>query len=118
VNIDLERVQEIKQISHPRNKKEVQHFLGKIAILRRFVPNFTKMVNHITNKMKKDHEVKWTTEAKISFQQTMIVLGEFVVLTSPNYNKELLIFSFASIHTIVVVFLQKNEKNIYHHILF
>jgi len=67
VKIDLERVETIKQFSFPRNMKEVQYFLGKIKFLRRFIPNFNEMVKHITNMLKKDHEVKWTIEAKESF---------------------------------------------------
>jgi len=38
-------------------------------------------------------------------------LEEAPVLINPNYDKEFLIVSFASVHTIVVVFLQKNEEN-------
>ena len=64
VKIDTERVEVIKQIAHPRNKKEVQSFLGKIGFLRNFVPNFVEMVKHITNMLKKDHEFKWRNEAK------------------------------------------------------
>jgi hypothetical protein len=64
VKIDPERVEAIKQISLPRNKKEMQSFLGKINFLRRFVPNFVEMVKHITDMLKKDQEVKWTIEAK------------------------------------------------------
>jgi hypothetical protein len=64
VKIDPERVKEIKQIAQPRNKKEVQYFLGKIGFLRRFVPNFAEMVKNITNMLKKDHEFKWIVEAK------------------------------------------------------
>jgi hypothetical protein len=44
VNIDQERLKEIKKISLPRNKKEIQSFLGRINLLRIFVPNFTEMV--------------------------------------------------------------------------
>jgi hypothetical protein len=40
-----------------------------------------------------------------------MALGETPFLIIPNYDKEFLMFSFASIHTIVVVFLQKNEEN-------
>jgi hypothetical protein len=64
VNIDPERVEEIKLISLPRNKKEIQSFIGRINFLRIFVPNFVEMVRYITNMLKKDHEVKWKTEAK------------------------------------------------------
>ena len=38
--IDLGRVEAIQKIGLPRNKKELQSFLGKINFLRRFVLNF------------------------------------------------------------------------------
>jgi hypothetical protein len=63
VNIDPEMVEAIKQNAHPRKKKDVQSFLGKIDFLRRFVPNLSQMVSHITNMLKKEHEVKWIVEA-------------------------------------------------------
>jgi hypothetical protein len=45
-------------------------------------------------------------------------LGKSLVLINPNYEKDFLIFSFASTHTIVVVLLQKNEKHQEHPISF
>jgi hypothetical protein len=38
-------------------------------------------------------------------------LGDSPVLISPDYDKDFIIFSFASVHTIVVMLLQKNEEN-------
>ena len=37
IKIDLDRIQAILQIPHPRNLKELQALLGKINILRRFI---------------------------------------------------------------------------------
>jgi len=59
--------------------------------------------------MKKDNEVKWTTEAKASFQRVNKFI-EAPVLVSLDYTKEFLIFSFASEYTIATVLLQKNEE--------
>ena len=39
IKIDPKRVEGILQISHPRNIKELQSFIGKINFLRRFIPN-------------------------------------------------------------------------------
>jgi hypothetical protein len=111
VKIDPKRVEAIKQISFPRNKKEIQSFLGRINFLRRFVPNFNEMVNHIIDMLKKNHEVKWTIEAKESFSAYQRCIGRISILVSLNYDKEFFIFSFSSEHTIVVVLLQKNEEN-------
>jgi len=59
----------------------------------------------------KDHEIRWTTEARKSFRQIKEALGEYLVLVIPNCDKEFLIFSFSSGNTIVDVLLQKNEEN-------
>jgi hypothetical protein len=77
--------------------------------LRRFIPNFAEIIKLITDMMKKDNEVKWTSEAKVSFQRVKKSIGEAPVLVSPDYLKEFLIFSFAYEHTIATVLLQKNN---------
>ena len=63
VKIDPKRVEVINGISFPRNKKEVQVFLGRINFLGRFIPNYAKIVRHIIDMMKKNNEVKWSQES-------------------------------------------------------
>jgi hypothetical protein len=110
IKIDPEMVEVIDTINVPRNIKEIQSFLGKIFFLRRFIPNFAEIVKLITDMLKKDSEAKWTTEAKASFESIKKVIREAPVLANPVYMKEFLIFSFASEHTIIVMFLQKNDE--------
>jgi hypothetical protein len=64
IKIDPKRIEAIDTINIPRNRKEIQSFLGKINFLRRFIPNFAEIVKLITYMLKKDNEVKWTSEAK------------------------------------------------------
>jgi hypothetical protein len=78
--------------------------------LRRFILNFTEIVKLIIDMIKKDNKVKWTKEAKASFERIKKVIGEALVLASPDYLKEFLIFSFASEHKIAVVLLHKNDE--------
>jgi hypothetical protein len=78
--------------------------------LRRFIPNFAEVVKDLTDMLKKDSEVKWSSEARYSFDQIKKSLGEAPVLISPDYSKEFLIFSFSSDNTIVAVLLQRNEE--------
>jgi hypothetical protein len=108
--VDPKRVEAIDLINIPRNRKEIQSFLGKINFLRIFIPNFIEIIKLITNMLKKDSEVKLTTEAKASFEHVKKDIGEAPVLVSPNYTKEFLIFSFTSEHIVAAVLLQKNEK--------
>jgi hypothetical protein len=110
IKVDPKRIEVIDTIKIPRNKKEIQSFLGKIIFLRRFIPNFVEIVKLIIDMLKKDSEIKWIVESKASFEHSKKVISEAPVLSCPDYTKELLIFFFTSEHTITVVLLQKNEE--------
>jgi ribonuclease HI len=92
IRIDPKRVEAIETLVIPRNVKEIQSFLGKINFLRRFVPNFAEIVKLIIDMLKKNSEVKWTTEARDSFDHIKKIISEAPVLASPNYLKEFFIF--------------------------
>ena len=111
IRMDPERVKAILKISLPRNKKDVQSFIGKINFLRWFIPNFVETIKQITSMLRKDQEVKWTTEARASFEKIKQALTEAPVLVSPDFSKYFLTFSFASQDTIVVVLLQKIQMD-------
>ena len=75
----------------PRNKKEVQSFVGKINFLRWFIPNFAEIIKHITQMLKKDSEVKWSKQAKQAFENIKQALIEAPVLIAPDYTKDFVI---------------------------
>eukprot|EP00253_Pinus_taeda_P003068 PITA_03068 len=109
IRIDPDRIQAILQVPHPRNIKELQAFLGKINFLRRFIPNLAELIRLLNNMLKKDAKVKWTVEAKQAFEEIKVALTRTHVLTSPRFDRDFIIFSFASKHTIDVVLLQKDD---------
>ena len=110
IRIDHGRVDAIRQISLPRNKKEVQSFIGKVNFLRRFIIDCAEKMRNITEMLRKGNEIKWTTEARKSFEDIKIALTQAPVLISPDFNKYFQIYSFASEHTIAGVLLQKNDQ--------
>ena len=105
IRIDPERVKSILKISLPRSKKDVQSFIGKINFLHWFIPNFVETIKQITAMLKKYQEVKWTAEAKNSFEKIKIALTKAPVLVSPDFSKEFLTFSFPSEDTLATVFI-------------
>ena len=105
IRIDPDRIQAILQVPHPRNIKELQAFLGKINFLRRFIPNLAELIRLLNNMLKKDSKVKWTLEAKLAFEGIKTALTQTTVLTSPQFDRDFIIFSFASQHTIAAVLL-------------
>eukprot|EP00253_Pinus_taeda_P010147 PITA_10147 len=110
IRIDPKRIQAILQIPYPRNVKELQAFLGKINFLRRFIPNLAGLIRLLRNMLKKDAKVKWSLETKQDFESIKTALTQTPVLTSPQFDKDFIIFSFSSEHTIVVVLLQKDDQ--------
>ena len=60
--------------------------------------------------LKKDSTIKWTIEAKKSFEDIKIALTKTPALISQKIDKDFIIFSFASKHKIVAVLLQKNDE--------
>ena len=77
----------ILKVEEPRSKKEVYSFIGKVNFLRRFIPSFVEILMNITNMLKKDHEIKWTVEAKKSFKNIKQAISEAHVLVSPDFDK-------------------------------
>eukprot|EP00253_Pinus_taeda_P034607 PITA_34607 len=110
IRIDPDRIQAILQMPHPRNIKELQAFLGKINFLRRFIPNLAQLSRLLNNMLKKDSKVKWTAEANQAFEGIKFSLTQTPVLTNPQFDREFIIFSFASQHTIATVLLQKDDQ--------
>lgn len=110
VKIDPERVEAIKKVSLPSNKKGVQSFLGQINFLRRFIPNLAEILRPIQKLLKKDAKFEWKDDGKRSFKEIKDAIVRSPVLASPDYNKDFQIFSFASENTIVGVLLQKNDE--------
>lgn len=57
IKIDQNRVVAILKIDIPRNKKEVQSFLGRVNFFRRFIPNLAETIRFLTNMLRKESEL-------------------------------------------------------------
>ena len=110
VRIDPERVMAIDKIPLPKNVKAIQSFFGKINFIKRFITIFSEITRPISSMLKKGSKVEWNEKALKVFADIKKEIKEAPVLKSPDYNKPMHIFSFASFHTIDVVLLQKNDE--------
>jgi hypothetical protein len=118
VSIDPKRVQSIKYVRPPVNKKALQSFLGKINFIRRFVPNFDERIKPLSALVKKDVAFRWGNEADRSFEDIKNAISQAPVLISPNFSRDYIIFSFASQDTIAGVLMQKDADNFEHPVAF
>ena len=84
--------------------------MGRINFLRHFVPNFVKLVKHITVMLRKEIEIKWDENARKYFITIKYALTEAPILASLDFSKDFLTFSYASEDTIAIVLLQRNDE--------
>jgi len=54
INIDLERIKSISHIPLPHNKKTMQSFFRKINFIRKFTPDFAKVIKPLQRMIRKD----------------------------------------------------------------
>ena len=76
ITIDPGRVEAMKAIVFPHNKKAMQSFLGKIKFVRRFISDFAKIVKPLQEMIKKDFNFKWTKERKKAFEKIKEAIAE------------------------------------------
>jgi len=62
--------------------------------------------------LKKDSSIKWTVEAKQAFEEIKMALTRTPVLTSPQFDRDFIIFSFASKYTITMFYYKRMAKNL------
>ena len=68
--------------------------------------------------LRKEAKIKWTEQARSSFEDIKKAIMEAPTLISPDYTKGFCIFSFASYDTVTVVLLQKDDECLDHPIAF
>jgi hypothetical protein len=74
IKMYFNRVEAILNIRTLRSKKEVQSFLGKVIFLRRFIPNLDEIIKYTTIMFRKGNGIKWTLEARKSFEYIKVAL--------------------------------------------
>ena len=60
--------------------------------------------------LKKESTIKWTVEVKKSFEEIKLALTKTPILISPKFDRDFILFYFASEHKIAAVLLQKNDQ--------
>ena len=63
------RIDAIRVIVLPHNKQAMQSFLGKVNFVRRFISDFTEIVNPLQEMIKKDSNFSWTKERREAFER-------------------------------------------------
>ena len=65
---DYEKVKAVEQMKAPQSKKELQHFLGFVQYLAKFLPNMSEVSAPLRELLHKDIEWHWDIQQENSFQ--------------------------------------------------
>ena len=109
--IDPERTDAIAKIGLPSLNKSIQSFLGKISFVRRFVPNFAQIVRSLQDLIKKDVLFKWYDIQKDAFINIRKAIMDALALMSPDFDKDFILYTFATDFSYVVVLTQKDAED-------
>ena len=87
----------------------MKSFLGKINFVRRFISNFVEIVKPLQEIIKKYANFKWTKQRREAFRKIKEAIIEDPTLRSPNFDRDFILYTFDSNHSIMVVLTHKDE---------
>jgi hypothetical protein len=110
LNMDLEKVREIREWTSPRSVFEVRSFHGLASFYRKFIRNFNRICAPILDIVKKKHKsFNWTTKVEKGFRVLKEKIKEQPILVLPDFKKTFQVRCDASGIAIGVVLSQDNK---------
>ena len=91
-----EKLEAIRNMSHPKTSKEVKQFLGLIGYYRKFIPRFSDLLRPLTRLTRHDSKFDWMPQCQKSFNHLRELLMEYPILRYPDLKKGYTVFTDAS----------------------
>ena len=109
IHIDPDRIKKISKISLPHNKKAMQSFLGQINFVKRFVPDFSRIVSPLQAMIKKNSIFKWGQDEYEAFNLIKQAIVNTPSLAAPNFSNPFILYTFSSDRSYVAILTQANQ---------
>lgn len=106
---DDEKIEAIKKIEIPKNKKQLQRFLGMITYLSKFIKNMSDITDPLRKLLHNDVEWEWSYEQQASFELLKEKLSSAPVLRYYDVNADVTLSVDASSKAIGAVLLQNGQ---------
>ncbi|KMQ89174.1 enzymatic polyprotein endonuclease reverse [Lasius niger] len=100
VKPDPAKIRAVKEFPKPHHAKNIKQFLGLAGYYRRFIHNFSKIAQPLTNLLKKDEPFVWQTKQEEAFVQLRDALCTEPILQYPDFTKPFVVTTDASGHAI------------------
>ena len=110
ITTDPRKVQAIVRWDTPRNIKDVQSFLRFANFYQRFIGEYSKIVEPLTNLTHKDKKFTWNPEAQRAFEELKQRFTESPILAFFDPERDVVIETDVSDHNIVGVISQPDNQ--------
>jgi hypothetical protein len=115
IEVNLEKIKAILEISWPNDLKDVHQLIGCMAAVSRFISCLSEKDLPLYKLMKKSDEFVWTDEADAALRDLKRVLSTAPVLAAPEDQEPMLLYMAATsrVVSIVIVVERKEEAQEY-----
>lgn len=105
--IDENRIRTIKELKNPKDKKDLQKFLGVVNYLRSFLPNLSEVTSPLRELLKKNVLFQWNQTHSDAVTKIKELIVEAPILQNFNPDEEIIIQTDASQNGLGCCLLQK-----------
>jgi hypothetical protein len=109
IAVDPSKVKEVLDWKPPMTVSKMQSFLGLVGYYRRFIPNFSKITQPVTELLKKENMYVWTGACDEAFKHLKKLLTTSPVLAQPDTTKPFDVYCDTSGTSLGGVLMQKGR---------
>lgn len=105
------KIESIINFPTPKNKKEIDSFVGLCGYYRRLIPEFAEIVRPLDKTRQKKSTFDWNNDCEKSFKQLKEIMSSNPIIRIPNYDKQFIVRCDASGSGIGAVLAQIDDNN-------
>jgi hypothetical protein len=110
---DHEKIEAIRKLKSPNNRKQLQRLLGMVNYLAKFIQNLSSITEPLRKLLSKNIQFKWDFEQEEAFVKIKEVLTSLPVLQLYDVNLPVTLSVDASKYAIGAVLLQRSHPVAY-----
>jgi hypothetical protein len=110
ISPDKSKVQAMEDFPTPNSVKQLRSFLGTTGFYRRFIENYSKIVNPLNALLAKNRPFEWTDRQQRAFDELKKHMVSAPILGHPDLNKPFTLYTDASYLGLGAILGQKDEQ--------
>ena len=107
---DLEKIQEIREMPAPENKKALKSLLGLTSYIKRFIHDYSTQTHDLRELQQEDKDYIWTETHEQALNNLKQSLSSESCVSYFDNHRETFIYTDASPHGISAILLQKSRN--------